>query len=87
MRYKIIAVRDRAADVFGVPQFVVNIGTAVRSFGDGVRVPSTSERPNPFYDHPDDFDLYMLGEFDDEVGEFITQRPQQIAVGKDYVEK
>lgn len=85
MRYKIVAVRDRALDTFGVPVFVAALGGAIRSFGDEIQRPGTPDRPNPFYDHPDDYDLYLLGEFDDQEGEFSTQRPSQIAVGKDYV--
>lgn len=85
MKYKIIAVRDRAADVFGVPQFVVNLGGAIRSFGDEVKRPHSEERPNQFNLHPDDFELYFLGEFEDETAVFtMEERPKMIAVGKDY---
>lgn len=82
MKYKIIAVRDRAADVFSQPQFVLNTGAAIRSFGDQIK---NKAADNPLNQHPDDFDLYALGEFDDETAEFSTTRPSQIAVGKDYV--
>lgn len=85
MRYKIVSVRDRAIDTFGQPVFVNNIGGAIRSFGDEIKRPHTAERPNQFNQHPDDFDLYLMGEFDDETGEFVTDGPpRQIAVGKDY---
>ncbi|QXP08593.1 MAG: nonstructural protein [Arizlama microvirus] len=84
MKYKIVSVRDRAADVFSVPNFVLNIGAAIRSFGDEIRKPGTDQVPNMFNKHPEDFDLYSLGEYDDETGEFSPTRPQQIAVGKDY---
>lgn len=82
MRYKIVVVRDRAADVFGQPNFVASLGAAVRSFGDEVKRVDTN---NPINKHPEDFDLYSLGEYDDSSGEFICDGPKQIAVGKDYV--
>lgn len=80
MKYKVVCIRDRAADVFGIPVFVAAIGTAIRSFSDEV---NRSSDTNNLYNHPDDFDLYLLGEFDDEAAEFSCTRPQQIAVGKD----
>lgn len=82
MRYKIVAIRDRAADVFGQPIFVANHGTAIRSFGDEI---NNKREGNALALHPEDYDLYSLGEFDDAEGSFEATRPTQIAVGKDYV--
>lgn len=80
MHYKIVVVRDRAADCYGQPVFVQSLGSAVRSFQDEINKEGT-----PFHSHPDDYDLYHCGEFDDESGLFNTGRPSQIAVGKDLV--
>lgn len=85
MRYKIVCIRDRATDSFGQPIFVVNVGGAIRSFGDEIKRPHSAERPNPYNQHPEDYDLYQMGEFDDESGIFECTRPVQMAVGKDYV--
>lgn len=85
MKYKIVTLRDRSADLYGQPSFVVNIGGAIRSFGDEVKRPHTDDRPNVVNQHPEDFDLYLLGEYDDETGVFTNEeRPKQIAIGKDY---
>lgn len=86
MIYKVVAIRDRAIDAFGQPVFVANTGGAIRSFGDEIRKPSTPERPNALHDHPDDYDLYLIGTYDDATGELFSMRPEQIAVGKDYRE-
>lgn len=81
MRYKIVAIRDRAADAFGVPNFVVAVGAAIRTFGD-----ECNNKESPLGQHPEDFDLYSLGEFDDADASFIAEGPpRQIAVGKDLV--
>lgn len=82
MRYHVLAIRDRAADVFGVPHFVASVGAGIRSFGDEVNRADTT---NPLYNHPDDFDLYHLGEYDDSNGVFYQtpDGPRQIAIGKD----
>lgn len=86
MKYKIVCVRDRVADVYSVPQFVLNLGAAIRGFGDEVRRPHSENSPNNLNQHPEDFDLYFLGEYEDETGSFEPlERPKQIAIGKDYV--
>lgn len=81
MKLFIIAMRDRSADVFGQPQFVPNIGAAIRSFGDEINRQADN---NILYSHPDDFDLFVLGTYDDATAEFSTdEAPRQIAVGRD----
>ena len=83
MIYKIIAVRDRAADVFAQPIFVPAVGVAIRSFGDEI---NRKEAGNLMAQHPEDFDLYLLGEYDDARAAFILEEvPRQVAVGKDQV--
>lgn len=81
MFYKIVAIRDRAADAYGVPAFVASIGAATRSFGD-----ECNNKESALGQHPEDYDLYLLGEYDDSVGVFLTEGPpRMIAVGKDMV--
>lgn len=84
MRYKVVAIRDRVGDCFSVPNFVPNYGAAIRSFGDEVKRPSSQDRPNPLYDHAEDFDLFALGEYDDDTGSFDCELPKQLALGKDF---
>lgn len=84
MRYKILAVRDRAIDSYGQPFFSGSTGGAIRSFADEINRRSDTNQLNK---HPEDFDLFLLGEFDDQTGEFDSCRPAQIAVGKDLVLK
>lgn len=86
MKYKIVTIRDRAADLFGQPSFTVNLGQTIRSFGDQINVTHTEDRPNQLNQHPEDFDLYLLGEYDDETGTFTNlEQPKMVAVGKDYI--
>lgn len=82
MKYFILSVRDRAADVFGVPMFVASIGGAIRSFGDEV---NRRAENNAIAAHPEDFDLYKLGTYDDAAASFdILEHPQQIARAQDF---
>ena len=79
MKLKIFAVRDRATDQFGTPMFLMAIGQAVRSFTDEV---NRMDKDNQLYLHPDDFDLYTLGEFDSDSGLFSVGQPEQVCIGK-----
>lgn len=80
MKYLVVAVRDRAADAYGVPMFVASLGGAIRSFGDEI---NRAAENNSLYQHPEDYDFYSLGTFDDATGSFECHIPKQIAVGKD----
>lgn len=78
----IVSVKDRAADVFNRPFFVPHRNVAVRDFSDEV---NRSDASNPLNKHPDDFDLYVLGQFDDVTGEFLVETPSVLVRGKDVV--
>lgn len=82
MRYKVLAVRDRAIDAFGQPFFTNSTGGAIRSFGDEI---NRADPNNQLNKHPEDFDLYLLGEWDDATGKFDTADASQVAIGKDLV--
>lgn len=84
MKLKIVCVRDRAADVFGTPFFMASHGQAIRSFADEI---NSQRENNTLNKHPQDFDLYALGEYDDQDGSFHTDTPRQIAIGKDLVNR
>lgn len=83
MKLLIVAVRDRAADAFMRPFFVPTRGMAIRSFQDEVNRAAPDNSMNA---HPEDYDLFALGTFDEETGQFTgnqTGQPEQIAIGKD----
>lgn len=78
--YIVVAVRDRAMDAFMQPFFVPSIGMALRSFGDEV-----NRSESPMYSHPEDYDLYQIGSYDDATGALSPIPPHQLAIGKDSV--
>jgi len=82
MIYKVVAIRDKAIEAFGQPIFVSAVGQAVRSFGDEVK---RVDQNNGINKHPEDYDLFLLGTYDDQTGELYSQTPEVVAVGKDYV--
>jgi hypothetical protein len=80
MKLVLCTVKDRAADAFGRPMFVSSVGVAIRSFSDEV---NRKDPENQLFNHPDDFDLYELGEFDDNTGLFaLHDQPKLLSLGK-----
>lgn len=93
MIYNVIVTRDIKADVYSVPMFVPHIGQAIRSFGDECR---RKEPNNVLAAHPEDFELILIGEYDDVSGIFLSWEGceehgdtkawghKQLAVGSNY---
>jgi hypothetical protein len=80
MKQIICTVKDRAADAYGRPMFVPSAGVAIRSFSDEI---NRDNADNQLFNHPDDFDLYELGEFDDNSGLFtLHEQPKLLSLGK-----
>lgn len=85
MKLIICSVRDRAADVFGQPFYVPALGQAVRSFSDEI---NRADQKNDLFKHPEDFDLYELGSWEDATASFdLLESPRQVAIGKDLARK
>ena len=80
MKLVMCSMKDRAADAYARPMFVPSVGVAIRSFSDEI---NREDKDNQLFAHPDDFDLYELGTFDDSNGRFeLYDEPKQIAIGK-----
>ena len=63
MLLQVVSVYDSAAQCYSQPSFVPTVGTAVRSFQD-IMKDSNSQCAK----HPEDFVLYHIGVFNDELG-------------------
>ncbi|WNK14986.1 MAG: nonstructural protein [Microvirus sp.] len=81
MILQIVAIRDIKADVYAQPYFVGSLGGAIRSFGDECRRIAPD---NLMYNHPEDFELYELGTYDDANATFNLIKPRQISCGGNY---
>lgn len=81
MKHHIVAVRDRAIDTYMRPFYVPALGAAIRSFQDELNRPDSEMGK-----HPDDYDLFHLGTWDDQTGEFQNLgMPSQLAQGKQLI--
>lgn len=85
MKYIVCCVRDRVADVYGQPFFSASTGLAIRGFQDEI---NRADEKNILHNHPEDFDLYQLGTYDDTTATFeLLEHPRQLILGKDSIRK
>lgn len=80
MIQKVFGVRDAKALAFLQPFFSSQVGTAVRAFDE-----ECNKESSPFYKWPGDYNLYELGDFDDQTGELIACSPiKLLGVASDF---
>lgn len=65
---KIFSIKDVKADVFMHPFFTHNRATAERDFRRMIADPQT-----PIFHNPDDFALFEIGNWNDEVGVIVSR--------------
>lgn len=80
MRLIGFAVRDLKMAAFMPPFFCVAVGQAMRSFGDQVGTPGS-----PLAKHPEDYQLYEVGSFDDAEGVLEGGLPRLVCSATDFV--
>lgn len=80
MKYLIFGVFDSAIQSYGRPIFAHTNGQASRSFTDEV---NRAADDNQYFKHPEDFELHLLGSFDDANGALESFVPSCILRGKD----
>jgi hypothetical protein len=73
MKLKIYSVRDQKAEVYNTPFFQKTHGEAERNF---MRMAQDSKTLVAQY--PKDFDLYYLGEYDDNLGTIESIQPEHV---------
>lgn len=66
MILKVFTVRDAKVEAYMQPFFARAKGEALRSFMDTVSKPD-----HQFSEHPEDFSLYYLGEYDENTGALL----------------
>ena len=81
MKLYVVPLRDQKLDAFSQPWFSPATGAAIRAFGDHVNEPGS-----PAFKHPEDYELFLLGTFDDQTGKFDQAGPPtQLAIGSSLV--
>jgi len=68
---KMFTIFDNKADVYSPPFYALTDHAAVRTFSDAVNTTDS-----PYNKHPEDYALFLIGDFDDRTG-CITPYPAQ----------
>lgn len=92
MILQIVCLRDIVANVYHQPMFAHHLGGAIRSFGDACQ---NKPEGNQVGQHPEDYELYHCGEWNDATGEwkYLSEIDgnqtdfKQIAVGANYKQR
>lgn len=66
MLYKAFSVRDQKGEVYNLPFYKKTLGEAERDFASLLK-----DEKSMVHQYPEDFDLYHIGEYDDQKGIFI----------------
>lgn len=75
----LISIKDRAIQAFQPPFAVRAKGEAMRNFMDAVNDPNNKQ----LHAHPEDYELYIVGYFDDNTGQITTIDPTLLTVGNE----
>ena len=67
MKHQLLSIRDSKADYYNQVITLKTVEEGVRAFGELV-----TDQRSMISKHPEDFDLYHLGEFDDQTGLIVT---------------
>lgn len=75
-----MAVLDSKAGAFGTPFFVPNRAFGIRSF-----VSAVHDKELVIGQHPEDFSLFVIGEFREDSGELVPCVPENLGVGSSFL--
>jgi len=82
MQKVICSVRDLAAGVYSAPFTSQNSGTAMRDFAHACKDANSQLSKNP-----EDFQLFIVGQFDDELGILTPQAPSLLANATQFIKE
>lgn len=77
MKSKVYTVYDSKIEAYMSPFLMQTKGQAIRAFSDTVNDPDSK---NGFHQHPEDFTLFEIGEYDDQTGVY-TMHEAKISLG------
>lgn len=78
----LFTIRDIKAATFAAPFTAPTRGMALRMFADHVNDPQSMP-----HKHPEDFELYELGTYNDQDGAISAATPKQLGTATEYKEK
>lgn len=83
-RKVIVTVKDRALDTYNNPFTTSTTAQAVRTFADEI---NSDPNRSAVALHPDDYDLYIVGYYDEQSGQIQPTPTELVVRGKDLIRK
>jgi hypothetical protein len=81
MLLQVFSVYDSKAEAYLPPFYIPAIGAAIRHFSDSANDPQTA-----FHKHPEDYGLFHLGSFDDNLCSFdLLPTPLHLGLAQDLL--
>lgn len=80
MERQIVAIYDRKTEAFGQPFFVRHSGEAIRAMQDEV-----NNKDSTLAKHPTDFELYVIGTFNDVTGDLKQIEHRKLAQAEELI--
>jgi len=74
----VCAVQDRKSELFAAPMLFINEADAVRNFADAV---NREDSNSMLYLHPDDYDMFRIGIYDDSNGVLVPETHKRLMTG------
>lgn len=81
MNHTAFTIYDQKALAYLPPFFLHNRHMAERTFADCV-----NSHDHQFGKHPEDYTLFIIGEYDDRTGVLTPQNPELVGNGVDYID-
>lgn len=78
MIYILCVIHDRSINAYINLHCVRAEGQAIRQFQDGINDPNAGA----LHKHPDDYDLFRIGTYDDDTGQTHSESHKKLADGK-----
>lgn len=82
MIYKLFAVKDKALNSFSAPYTQGTIESGIRMWRELVLF---QQEENRYRRSPNDFTLYLIGEYDDDTGQIENVVPQPLATASEVI--
>lgn len=76
----VCAVQDRKSELFASPLLFVNEADAIRNFADAI---GREDAQSMLFLHPDDYDLFRIGTYDDSDGILIPENHRRLLTGSE----
>lgn len=76
------SIKDSALQAYLRPFFAPTRGMAHRMFQDEI-----NNAQGDMFKHADDYDLYSVGQWDDQTGQFVLGAPELVVRGKDVKDR